>query len=333
MKIKYGLWIYSIISIASLILSGCGEEYKSTTKINSDGSCERIIIVKADSSYIQSSTFHIPTDKSWDPQFKLLEKDTQKVFVIHKMFNDVNKINDEYKNKNNVGVEIKFDKKFRWFFTYFDYKETYKAYNPFNIIPLSSYLTKEEFAQYEKGDTSKTLKQRLDKYFEKNVFEYFFNQLIEAVQKLNDSSLPVNLFTSNKQAIYDKLFMEKEANTPKEITQRISSIIKSKSVSKLEPEIEKIMNEIMEKLQASDVKYAFTNEIIMPGIILNTNSATVEGNKVSWKFGADRFHYTDYSMNVESRISNVWTILVTCGVVVVIIALLLLPRIRKNKIS
>lgn len=329
MKIKFGIWIYSMIILALISFGGCNESYKSTTKINNDGSCEKIITVRADSSYIFSSFFPIPTDKSWDPQFKILEKDTQKVFVVHKTFDDVNKINDEYKNKDKAGVEVKFEKKFRWFFTYFSYQETYKAYSPFNKIPLSSYLTKKEFARYEKGDTSKTLKKRLDEYFIENVFECFYDQLIKVVQKLNDSSLPVSLIESNKRAIHDKVLAESDGED--KIIRDLSQILKSKSFSKIEPDVKKIMKDITEKMQNADVKFDFTNDIVMPGIILNTNAETVEANKASWKFGADRFNYLDYTMNVESRTTNVWSIVVTGGIMIVIIILPVVPRFRKDK--
>ena len=205
MKIKIGYWIYVIISFALLSLSGCKEEYKTTTKINADGSCERIIIAKVDSSRLLKGRFLVPHDKSWDLQHKTIGKDTQKVFIVHKNFDDVNKINDEYKDKNNVGIEIQFEKKFRWFFSYLTYREIYKSYNRLNRIPIKSYFTKEEYTRLEAGDTSKALKKKTDHYMQESMFEEFYQQFIAGIQKENISNINLDLWTSKKQELKDSL--------------------------------------------------------------------------------------------------------------------------------
>ena len=330
MKIKIVFWIYGIIAVAILSLSGCKEEYKTTTKINSDGSCERIVIAKVDSSRLINGAFPVPQDKSWDLQYKTLGKDTQKVFIAHKIFDDVNKINGEYKEKNKVGIEIKLEKKFRWFFSYLTYKEIYKSYNQFNRIPAKSFLTKEEYQKLEAGDTSKSLKKKLDHFMEENMFEEFYQQLIESVQKGKDSSLWLDLLAARKQELKDSLLAG--SGETKSVIRSLKNVFKSEKVAMYESDIDEILKNINAKIERmSGIIGEYTNEVIMPGIILNTNASTLEGNKATWKFNDDRFCITDYVMIVESRVSNIWTIYVTGGVIVVIIGLLLLPRFRKTK--
>jgi hypothetical protein len=74
----------------------------------------------------------------------------------------------------------------------------------------------------------------------------------------------------------------------------------------------------------------YVNEVVMPGIILNTNANTVEGNKAVWHFNEDKFTYISYTMNVESRIANTWATYATGGVLIVLVALLILPRLRRK---
>ncbi|MBA4407099.1 hypothetical protein C0389_07490 [bacterium] len=327
MKIK--ILIYGIISFAIMSLSGCKEEYKTTTKINSDGSCERIIIAKVDSSRIFNGGFFIPHDKSWDLQHKTLGKDTQKVFIVHKNFDDVNKINDEYKGKNKVGIEIQFEKKFRWFFSYLTYKETYKSFNRFNRIPVRSYLTKEEYKLFEAGDTSKTLKKKIDHYVEENILEEFYLQLIESVRKEKDS-VWLDLLSARKEVLLDSL--KGGSGKTESIMRTLQNVLGVERVAMHKQNIELIMQNINSKLESmSGIDGDYTNEVIMPGIILNTNAATLEGNKATWKFNQDKFCILDYVMVVESRVSNIWTIYVTGGIIVIIIGLLILPRFRKTK--
>lgn len=327
MKIKN--LIYGIVCVAVMSLSGCKEEYKTTTKINSDGSCERIIIAKVDSSRIFNGGFFIPHDKSWDLQHKTLGKDTQKVFIVHKNFDDVNKINDEYKGKNKVGIEIQFEKKFRWFFSYLTYKETYKSFNRFNRIPVSSYLTKEEYKQFEAGDTSKTLKKRIDHYVEENILEEFYQQLIESVRQGRDS-VWLELLSTKKRVLLDSL--KSGSGKTESIMRSLQNVLGVEKVAGHKPDIDRIMENINSSLESmSGIDGDYTNEVIMPGIILNTNATTLEGNKATWKFNQDRFSILDFEMVVESRISNIWTIYVTGGVIIIIIGLLLLPKFRKTK--
>jgi hypothetical protein len=329
MKSNVGVKISLLMLAAILNFSGCNEEHKSTTKINSDGSCERTIRIKADSSYIHSGYFPIPIDKNWSVKWSKVEKDSQKVCTMHKNFKDVNDINNDYGDKNKSGVFIKFEKKFRWFFTYHNYLETYKEYNAFNKTPLQSYLNKEEFSKYLSGDTTKVLKERLDKYLMSNILDYFVDELIISASSLKDPSLPPKLFSEKRNEIHAIVEAEK-SNEPKEIINALSKIIKSKSLPKLENDVRRILDNLTKKLEANDIRYSFINEVIMPGIILNTNASAIEGNKVLWNFSAERFHYADLIMTVESRTTNLWAVVITAIACTVIIVLLILPRFRKS---
>jgi hypothetical protein len=328
MKILSELRFCVLIAVAVLNFAGCNEDYKSTTKINTDGSCERIILVKADSAFIHNGFFHVPADKSWDPQLKSAGKDTQKVFIVKKSFNNVNDINDEYKKRNKAGVEINFEKKFRWFFTYYSYNETYKAYNPFNRIPLVSFLTKDEYSRYEKGDTSAALKKRMDEYFKEDLFEYFYEGLKSAAGRMNDKSFTPAMLDLKKKELHDILTSDNADE--KEIAKYISRVSHSDSAGMIESVVNQIMNEINGKLESTDVRYQFTNEIIMPGIVLNTNADALEGNKGIWKFSPDRFRCINYTMAIESRTSNQWAVYATGGIVLIVIFLLLLPRLKRK---
>jgi len=47
-----------------------------------------------------------------------------------------------------VIIQVKLDKRFRWFHTLFTYRETYKDHNPFKRVPISDYLSEEDLALY-----------------------------------------------------------------------------------------------------------------------------------------------------------------------------------------
>jgi hypothetical protein len=318
---------YSFLIIPMLILfavSGCKHEQKTTTKINSNGSCERMIVIKSASD--TASSFPLPRDKSWEIR---IEGDSEKVFVASKKFSDVNQLNNDYRIADKIGVEVMFEYKFRWFYTYYNYQEIYKSYFPFHNIPLTSFLTKEEYGRYEKGDTSKALKEKLDEFFMKSVVEEFYAQLVDSVESLRDPSLPVSAFQAKKtEFINGCAVIFKDS---KDDIGYLEKILKLKIRGKLERQIEGIKKLINKKVDfIMNAGGSYINEVVMPGIILNSNASIVEGNKVSWNMNDEKFLYSDYIMTVESRIANPWVTYATGGVLIVLVALLMLPRMRSK---
>jgi hypothetical protein len=311
-----------IIVLVLLTASGCKKDKKTTTKINSDGSCVRTVVVNPVSD--TSSSFPVPIDKSWETR---LEGDTEKVYIASKRFDDVNQMNNEYKKTEKVGIDLKFEKKFRWFFTYFNYQETYKPCFQIQRIPIRTFLTKEEYVQYENGDTSKALKKRMDEFLTANIFEEFYRQLIDSVESLHDPSLPVSIFVAKKQDIdFDKM----EHDT-KDIVAYLERVLGLKLQDKLERQIDGVTKSIDAKVQFMiNAGGDYINEVVMPGIVLNTNANTVEGNKVVWHFNEDKFTFISYTMNVESRIANLWATYATGGILIVLVGLLMLPRLKRK---
>jgi hypothetical protein len=322
MNIQMKYRFVTIIVLVLLTASGCKKEKKTTTQINSDGSCVRTVVINPVSD--TSSSFPVPTDKSWETR---TEGDTEKVYVASKRFDDVNQMNNEYKRAEKVGIDLKFEKKFRWFFTYFSYQETYKPCLQIQRIPIRTFLTKEEYAQYESGDTSKALKERLDEFLMANIFEEFYGHLIDSVESLHDPSLPVNIFIAKKQEID---FHKMEPKT-KDIVKYLERVLGLKLGDKLERQIDGIVKLIDAKVKFMiDAGGDYVNEVVMPGIVLNTNANTVEGNKVVWHFNDDKFTFINYTMIVESRIANPWATYATGGALIVIVTLLMLPRMRSK---
>jgi len=314
----------AIITFVMLTASDCNHKYTTTTKINSNGSCERTVFVKSVSD--TSRSFPVPTDKSWEIR---VERDSVKeeVYFASKRFDDVNQMNNEYKKAEKVGIDLKFEKKFRWFFTYFSYQETYKPCFQIQRIPIRTFLTKEEYAQYENGDTSKALKKRMDEFLMANIFEEFYRQLIDSVESLHDPSIPVSIFIAKKQEID---FHKMEHNT-KDIVKYLEKVLGLKLKGKLEQQIDGVTKSIDAKVQFMiNAGGDYINEVVMPGIVLNTNANTVEGNKVVWRFNEDKFTFISYTMNVESRIANTWATYATGAVLIVIVTLLMLPRLKRK---
>jgi hypothetical protein len=236
-------------------------------------------------------------------------------------------MNNEYKRPNKVGINLKFEKKFRWFFTYFIYQEIYKPCFQIQRIPIQSFLTKEEYVQYENGDTSKAFKKRMDEFLMENIFEEFYSQLIDSVESLHDPSIPASIFIAKKQEID----FHKMEHTTKDIVKYLEKVLGLKLKGKLERQLDGVTKSIDAKVQFMiNAGGDYINEVVMPGIVLNTNANTVEGNKVVWHFNEDKFTFISYTMNVESRIANPWATYATGAAVIVLVVFLMVPRLRRK---
>ena len=329
MKPKYYFAFLTLVLSMILNFSGC-REYKTTTKINSDGSCERTVIVKENSVKPESLVFPVPTDNSWKiERTKAKDDTTQTVYTATKYFDDVNSINNEYKNKDKIGLHVNLDKKFRWFYTYFDYEEVYQSYFPFKKIPIKNFLTTKEYESYLSGDTTKALKKRLNGFAEENYFEYFFDEFLALLEKSNITDLAPEYVASKKSIISEKI--REYGDKTEELIKYLEKVLGTKSVWKLKDGIENIIKSILDQMSHfSSVNGNYKNEVTIPGIILSTNAKTIEGNKAVWEFDENRFCYVDYKMVFKSRAVNVWAFIVSGVIVLAVIVLLIIPKFKKK---
>ncbi len=149
--------------IIMVITNSCIDYYKISTKINPDGSLERTITVVGDSSSIFEGNLVIPTDSSWEISTRwFYEKpndttsDRKYEYTATRLFKNHQELNDYLKVESDtttlINIETNFQKKFRWFYTYFRYTETYKKSFPFNYFPIENFLTDKELSYTYRDD-------------------------------------------------------------------------------------------------------------------------------------------------------------------------------------
>ena len=153
MKLMKFLFIASIALLP--LLYGCPDKKAVTTTINLDGSCVRTIgeFDPRDFKGIDSvkQNISIPVDQSWT-----LVNINDTVAVLKKIFNSVSELNELYSNDesalNIYDRNVELVKKFRWFHTTLQYRETYKG--ALTEIPLTNYMTKDEAELFKMPDNN-----------------------------------------------------------------------------------------------------------------------------------------------------------------------------------
>ncbi|MGB9746225.1 MAG: hypothetical protein ACPLXM_04795 [Bacteroidales bacterium] len=131
-----------------IFFQGC-LEYEFTTRVNTDGSVDRTVIITGDSSDVCVQKVIQPLDTSWTTSFRKDTGDSRRwVLTAERSFKRAEDMKAYFFSDPDTGrafsMDVSLRKKFRWFYTYFDYKETMLSVHPFRRIPVTQFITPEE---------------------------------------------------------------------------------------------------------------------------------------------------------------------------------------------
>ncbi len=317
-----------VVGMILLILTSACNDYTISTKINEDGSIERIIRIDSYSGSGRPESLPFYVDNTWKSRIEKSANDTTKETMFYsKTFPNAEELNKELAKGSKTKSVAKLEKKFRWFYTYFYYTETYKKTNPFKTIPLDNFFSAKEIDSLNTGLMSRGLSKKVDDVLSKCIVEELMDS-ISAVAQRN------SLYDSNKLNLLKEKIYAKELDTADKLIKEMEIIYGNKSVLVLKPDLERIFKGIENKMEYymnPSNSVSFTANVVMPGLILNTNASTVEGNKLTWKPESENYVFTDYKITAESRVANTWATLATGITVFVLILILLVPVLRRKR--
>ncbi len=162
------------------------------------------------------------------------------------------------------------------------------------------------------------------------MYEEFYFSFVKQTKELNDPLLNESNLLSKKDTLFQIIVNENNDDID-EILESFSAVLGTKSIFNLK---DQLSAELVAMEKKGDFMWEasgdYTNEVIMPGLIIDTNAPSIEGNKVIWKFESKRFAYTDYTMWVESRVVNTWAVVISGLAVLLILLGLLVPSLRKR---
>lgn len=322
-----------------LFINGC-VELTTTTHVNSDGSCERIIEFEGDSTAAYDYAYPLPSDTTWILE-KKLEGDNQNnyTYTLRKKFRRISDLNRELAGApdSTFTIEIKLKKRFRWFYTFLDYRETYKAFFPYKRIPVTDYLTEEEIELHQLGKSDDEIDAKLNKWFEKCTFAEIYAALTESARIAQHPALS-EMLQAQEDTLYGAFRAEgPDINTKEELVHSVMKIcamvLGTSDVWALEDGFGVAIDDAWKKWKffedISDDDYI--NIVTMPGLIVDTNTDKIDGNEVSWEIESNNFGFMDFEMRVESRIVNRWAIYVSGAALLLLVALLFATVVRRRK--
>jgi len=317
-----------------LMFSGCND-YTIKTKINPDGSFEKTVICEGDSLGLYKLPLPFVFSDGWKIEIEQKAGKEKSFFTTAtKKYTNAEELETEYtKGQDSIKLKIssRIEKRFRWFFTYYNYEETIPAFGLFKqTLPIDSFFTPQELGRL-KDTKDSLLQKRFDEYYEQNIVGEFIENLIMRSQELNDPTLTRSRWEEHRKTL-TRLIFESKSDKPEDIAVIIEKVLQTSSVRKLHGAIDTSLTNIMTKVKSEkELEVSYKNEVVMPGILITSNSEKVEGNKLMWDCKSDQ--YFDVVMTAESRMVNVWAMILTAIVCVALLIGLLIPVIHlKNKI-
>lgn len=322
-----------IISLLVIItLASCEFDIATETTVSPDGSLDKTIMIETK----QDSARAIFNTASWERSFftpkKVRTVSTDSIDIdsakslkafskFHKKFNSVEEANDELSMVSDTMVRVTsaFEKKFRWFYTYIKYSETY---HKLNTLKLNSedYFTVEDYAfidrlpaEGQKISKADELYLRLlnnkafDEYGEKALYEEYFDLASIVITTRSG----IDSLQKHKEDIFE--IFEKKKDFDEDIFLKTLDSLKIPINPEKVADFKKAQKIFENKFGfislANEGKYV--NRVNLPWDIVNSNADSVSGNSLFWAPPTIKFLLKDYTMYGECRKLNWWAVIVS----------------------
>jgi hypothetical protein len=218
-----------------------------------------------------------------------------------------------------------FERRFRWFFTFVTYKESFGLLDIFKTFSISEYLTEEEIASLNKGESAEweSLSEEEKKYWEaiedsasdkaeRWWFKSIFERIDEAVRPLAEER---GIFLPAK----DSIFTDLEDSDIDSVVEVYSDYLSDEEEAILgrHPDVRRLDQQLSYLFDAIFWNEEYNFEIVMPGLILSSNAEKIAGNVARWGDikGED---FLAFLLNeghwAESRVVNWWAFGVSAAV-------------------
>ena len=344
--------------ILALAASCTHSSDKILTVINSDGSCRRVISTYADSSFMagkatgDANPFAIEIDSTYSLawQYKgvgevhtefpigslandslipiVTERSSkrEKVFLVFagRDYKSVEEMGKEFRLKpshpwSNMEVKYSLEKKFRLFYTYFTYKETYPHLETPFQLPIENYMSEEEADFWftgkpnlllgmnglEVSEYTDNLNNRYNRWLAQNIWDMEYELVIKHYDMVKNP--PIS--KEELMRLKDTVFMKNAQDDTFDMEQCLNRYFKTNAFSILwEKEfgpLAQFDTEINDHPVMQCLETSLDYRLIMPGEIISTNGVNSH-DTLNWNLTAFRMLYGDYVIEAQSRKINIW---------------------------
>lgn len=321
--------ILNILLLVALIigLSACGHNVSMETTVYEDGSLDKTIVMEVEDT--TRNFLGIGSEGGWNMTTRLMDDSAKKKseakkkwnVTYQKRFASSEEANTELATPSDTlfRVSSTFDKKFRWFYTYLYYADTYKAINRMELPP-DDYIVREDYAFIDRlpaeGQTvskadsfylSELNKRIFDMYGLRAIYEAYYDLDVKLIKESGLENRWIDTLNKHKEGLYALLV--KQQDLPDNfIYKTMDSLGIPFPFDKMENRYNELYRQTDAKTNfishASEGKYAHV--INMPWTVVRTNADSISGNRLQWNPPSVKFLLKDYTMYAEARRVNFW---------------------------
>ena len=337
---KLGL---TLLCAACFSLFSCDKELQVTSKLNSDRSLDRTVaIADKDSSAYDHNIFGIQAKNGWQVESSALNDTSDQVFsVLTKHFPSIEAANKEMNVANDTLLQIdsKLESRFRWFYTYHRYTDTYPALNRFRHKNIRNYFTQEDLAFIDRvsdgelGQADSLFLEYIgDKIFEGFATYAWIGEIEQTIYSVLDevglstikSTINVSRLLDEDESLFDDdlddiVPLSKKLGVPVD-TLGIANLLSARYL-----EVEQRIN-----FMGNATSLELVHMIEVPGAIIETNALQVYANKATWSPRIIKLCLQPYTMYAEYRTLNWWAIIISAIAVLSGFVFVLRPRQRPS---
>ena len=284
------------------------------------------------------------------------------VYEAIKEFQDYRELNSYFFRdsafSDHLITHIKLTRHNKGFYRYFEYNETYTRLFPFGKVPIHDYLTDSQVRVYLSGEEEiyyspekdslmlapdqtglpvmkaadsarfKQLQEELDLKFETWQKTCIYNDLYEVVsQALGDMERSADT-VKGRDAFYQWLDSMKVFESVKDNSEAFvdaAAAFYSIDPSTLMAANQGGFDDFSRKFKVPALSpESFSNQVLLPGMIIHANTDNVKGNLASWELKIGDFYASDYVMTVHSRMVNKIAIVIAGIILVLLVGLVLI---------
>ncbi len=299
-----------------------------TTEVHPNGSITKTIVCEGDSSEIIDLKLPAIGNESWEHEWSYTHDDKDRL-TLSKTFQSARKAAQDLNPADTVPViriQPELKKRFRWFFTYMNYQDILLSTNPFQKVDWRDYLSEEAVRLIPMDEEEREadpnyveenyegFEEDFERYVVTSGFEDIYQLFILALDQSESSALKKNLVANKKQLILKQLQIDDaDISDTDDVLEAFRAVLGRENVDLIYRQNRELFAHFDAKLayfdQSMDDNYRFA--ITMPGLLINTNSNIIEGNRLSWEVDFFDAYFEDFSMQAESRIVNIWAFIVT----------------------
>lgn len=343
-KISIGLVLLLFVAF----LSSCEHTVQMKTIVHTNGSLDKIIVLEsADSALAEHNYLNIDKANGWQVDIQRIDnnaesktvkkkQDKKFVYTFKKLYHSDAEANSELSKPSDSLFRItsKFEKRFRWFYTYFYYADTYHTINRFDLS-TEDYLTKEDFQFIDHLPAEGKPISKADSLFliglNERIFDHYgnrayFNDYYKILTDLVNDPRQREKLKAMREAIFQSMSKRKDIEDDF-LPKLADSLGVSIDLTSTEYKERKLAVENKLKFASWAAEGKYRHVIEMPNDIVSHNADSVSENTFYWAPSYLKFLFRDQTFFAETRKPNIWAWVVS----LIVLILAAVGLIKKGK--